>query len=109
MWLVCVQVLNDRSDWELRLAFFQNLVGVASFVGRDSLEHFILPCIAQVRAQAQARPLPDIPKRTEANCTTPPLPRAPGFVMPRTLFLPVDTSCVCTRVDNSMYVVPSTW
>ena len=42
-----ITVLNDRSDWELRLAFFQSLVGVAAFVGRESLEHFILPCIAQ--------------------------------------------------------------
>jgi hypothetical protein len=38
------------SDWELRGAFFENrcIVGVASLVGRDSLERFILPCIAQV-------------------------------------------------------------
>ncbi|KAJ1487266.1 hypothetical protein T484DRAFT_1787214, partial [Baffinella frigidus] len=42
-----ITVLNDRSDWELRAAFFDNLAGVATFVGRDSLQHFILPCIIQ--------------------------------------------------------------
>lgn len=42
-----ITVLNDRSDWELRAAFFDNLAAVATFVGRDSLQHFILPCIVQ--------------------------------------------------------------
>jgi len=42
-----ITVLNDRGDWELRAAFFDNLVGVATFVGRESLQHFILPCIEQ--------------------------------------------------------------
>jgi phosphoinositide-3-kinase regulatory subunit 4 len=36
-----------RHDWELRCAFFNNIVGVSAFVGMDSLEHYILPCILQ--------------------------------------------------------------
>ena len=36
-----------RTD-QVRAAFFENLVGVASFVGREPLQHFILPCILQV-------------------------------------------------------------
>lgn len=32
---------------QLRAAFFEHLVGVSSFVGRESLQHFILPCILQ--------------------------------------------------------------
>ena len=42
-----ITVLNHRGDWQLRAAFFQHLVGVASFVGRESLKLFILPCILQ--------------------------------------------------------------
>jgi hypothetical protein len=41
-----ITFLNDH-DWRLRESFFHNLVGVASFVGRHSLETFILPCIQQ--------------------------------------------------------------
>lgn len=40
-----ITFLNDRHDWALRCAFFHNIVGVSAFVGMDSLEHFILPCI----------------------------------------------------------------
>lgn len=42
-----ITFLNDRHDWELRCAFFQNIVGVSAFVGMDSLQLFILPCILQ--------------------------------------------------------------
>lgn len=42
-----ITFLNDRHDWELRCAFLNNIVGVSSFVGMDSLEHFILPCLLQ--------------------------------------------------------------
>ena len=42
-----ITVLNHRGDWQLRAAFFENLVGIASYVGRESLQHFILPCILQ--------------------------------------------------------------
>lgn len=41
-----ITFLNDR-DWLLRCAFFHNIVGVSAFVGRSSLELFILPCITQ--------------------------------------------------------------
>ena len=38
--------LNDR-DWMLKCAFFQTIVGVATFVGGSSLEDFILPLMLQ--------------------------------------------------------------
>jgi len=38
--------LNDR-DWRLKCAFFQTIVGVATFVGGTSLEEFILPLMIQ--------------------------------------------------------------
>lgn len=38
--------LND-SDWHLRHAFFESIVGVAAFVGSSSLEAFILPLMTQ--------------------------------------------------------------
>lgn len=38
--------LNDR-DWILKCAFFQTIVGVATFVGGTSLEEFILPLMIQ--------------------------------------------------------------
>jgi phosphoinositide-3-kinase regulatory subunit 4 len=42
-----ISYLNARHDWELRCAFFSNIVGISAFVGMDSLERFILPCIIQ--------------------------------------------------------------
>ena len=38
--------LNDR-DWILKCAFFQTVVGVATFVGGTGLEDFILPLMVQ--------------------------------------------------------------
>ncbi|KAE9965948.1 hypothetical protein EG328_009293 [Venturia inaequalis] len=38
--------LNDR-DWELKCAFFETIVGVATYVGGPSLEEFILPLMVQ--------------------------------------------------------------
>lgn len=38
--------LNDK-DWILKCAFFQTIVGVATFVGGTSLEEFILPLMIQ--------------------------------------------------------------
>ena len=38
--------LNDK-DWMLKCAFFQTIVGVATFVGGPSLEEFILPLMFQ--------------------------------------------------------------
>lgn len=38
--------LNDK-DWILKCAFFQTIVGVATFVGGNSLEEFILPLMIQ--------------------------------------------------------------
>jgi phosphoinositide-3-kinase regulatory subunit 4 len=33
----------NQPDWQLRAAFFRNIVGVSAFVGASSLETFILP------------------------------------------------------------------
>ena len=41
-----ISFLNDP-DWRLREAVFKHMVGLASYVGRHSLEAFILPCIQQ--------------------------------------------------------------
>ncbi|OAA68394.1 protein kinase [Niveomyces insectorum RCEF 264] len=38
--------LNDR-DWTLKCAFFETIVGVATFLGSVSLEEFILPLMIQ--------------------------------------------------------------
>lgn len=38
--------LNDR-DWQLKCAFFETIVGVATFLGGISLEEFILPLMVQ--------------------------------------------------------------
>ncbi|KAI9728150.1 MAG: Serine/threonine-protein kinase [Chrysothrix sp. TS-e1954] len=38
--------LNDR-DWRLKCAFFETIVGVATYVGSNSLEEFILPLMVQ--------------------------------------------------------------
>lgn len=39
-----ISVLNDR-DWELRAAFFENIVGVSVFVGKVAFQNCVLPCI----------------------------------------------------------------
>ena len=44
-----ITFLNDR-DTTLRIAFFEEIFGVCAFVGRASLQAFVLPCILQVRA-----------------------------------------------------------
>ena len=41
-----ITVLNDR-DWQLRAAFFEIIVGVCVFVGRESFQTFVLPCIEE--------------------------------------------------------------
>ncbi|GLE05701.1 hypothetical protein PINS_up014747 [Pythium insidiosum] len=41
-----ITFLNDR-DWELRGAFFEHITGVCAFVGRVTVELYILPCIEQ--------------------------------------------------------------
>ena len=41
-----VTFLNEN-DWELRSAFFQHVVGLCEFVGGQSLECFVYPCILQ--------------------------------------------------------------
>jgi phosphoinositide-3-kinase regulatory subunit 4 len=38
--------LNDR-DWQLKCAFFETIVGVATYVGGASLEEFVLPLMVQ--------------------------------------------------------------
>eukprot|EP01132_Coremiostelium_polycephalum_P010002 gene10002-12267_t len=39
-----ITFLNDK-DWQLRCAFFENIVAVCTVVGAGSLESFIYPCI----------------------------------------------------------------
>lgn len=47
-----ITFLNDR-DWELRGAFFDYICGVCSFVGRVTVELYILPCIEQALFDVQ--------------------------------------------------------
>ncbi|TYZ60520.1 hypothetical protein PybrP1_009298 [[Pythium] brassicae (nom. inval.)] len=47
-----ITFLNDR-DWELRGAFFDYIVGLCSFVGRVTVELYILPCIEQALFDVQ--------------------------------------------------------
>ena len=49
-----ITFLNDR-DASLRAAFFDCIMGVCAFVGRASLQAFVLPCILQVRALPRTR------------------------------------------------------
>lgn len=44
--------LNDR-DWQLKCAFFDTIVGVATFLGGVSLEEFILPLMVQALTDAE--------------------------------------------------------
>ncbi|EQK99966.1 phosphoinositide 3-kinase regulatory subunit 4 [Ophiocordyceps sinensis CO18] len=44
--------LNDR-DWTLKCAFFDTVVGIATFIGSTSLEEFMLPLMAQALADAE--------------------------------------------------------
>jgi phosphoinositide-3-kinase regulatory subunit 4 len=37
--------LNDRKDWQLRAALFENLPSVCHIIGRAATEHFVLPCL----------------------------------------------------------------
>lgn len=47
-----ITFLNDR-DWELRGAFFEHITGVGAFVGRVTVELYILPCIEQALFDVQ--------------------------------------------------------
>ncbi|DBA05165.1 TPA: hypothetical protein N0F65_005015 [Lagenidium giganteum] len=47
-----ITFLNDR-DWELRGSFFDHIVGLCSFVGRVTVELYILPCIEQALIDVQ--------------------------------------------------------
>eukprot|EP00727_Mastigamoeba_balamuthi_P002364 m51a1_g12124 hypothetical protein (1463) ;mRNA; f:75-5247 len=47
-----ITFLNDK-DWRLRASVFHNIVGIAAFVGRHSLESFILPCIQQALSETE--------------------------------------------------------
>lgn len=38
--------LNDR-DWQLRLAFFDGIVGVGAFIGIRAIEEYVLPLMLQ--------------------------------------------------------------
>ena len=41
-----ITVLNDR-DWQLRVCFFDHIVGVSAFVGRIAFTNYVLPCVEQ--------------------------------------------------------------
>jgi phosphoinositide-3-kinase regulatory subunit 4 len=40
-----VTFLNDRKDWHLRAALFQNLTPICQKIGRAGTEEFVLPCL----------------------------------------------------------------
>ena len=40
-----VTFLNDRKDWQLRAALFENLTPVCQKIGRAATEEFVLPCL----------------------------------------------------------------
>lgn len=43
-----ITVLNEREeDWQLRAAFFEHIVGVSVFVGKDIFNSFILPLFVE--------------------------------------------------------------
>lgn len=44
--------LNDR-DWTLKCAFFDTIVGIATFIGSTSLEEFMLPLMIQALADKE--------------------------------------------------------
>ncbi|TIB65191.1 hypothetical protein E3P78_00691 [Wallemia ichthyophaga] len=44
--------LNDR-DWELRSAFFDSVVGIATCIGGKSVEEYILPLVIQALSDAE--------------------------------------------------------
>ncbi|KAG5914265.1 hypothetical protein E4U42_000578, partial [Claviceps africana] len=44
--------LNDR-DWMLKCAFFDTIVGIATFLGSTSLEEFMLPLMLQALADSE--------------------------------------------------------
>ena len=44
-----ITFLNDKQDWQLRGAFFDSIVGVAAYVGWQSLV-MLRPLLEQVRA-----------------------------------------------------------
>lgn len=43
-----ITFLNDKQDWQLRGAFFDSIVGVAAYVGWQSLV-MLRPLLEQVR------------------------------------------------------------
>ncbi|KNC97679.1 VPS15 protein kinase [Spizellomyces punctatus DAOM BR117] len=47
-----ITYLND-TDWQLRSAFFESIVGVGTFVGGRSLEEYILPLMVQALTDAE--------------------------------------------------------
>jgi WD40 repeat protein len=49
---LAITVLNDK-DWQLRSTFFENIIGVGIFVGKVTLQDFILPCIEEGLSDAE--------------------------------------------------------
>ena len=49
-----ITFLNDKQDWHLRAAFFDSIVGVASYVGWQSLA-MLKPLLQQVGIGTQGR------------------------------------------------------
>ena len=65
--IITHEILNGHGPWELRAAFFHNIVGVSAFVGIDDLEKYILPCIEH----ALSGMIITLPKQSQANTHTP--------------------------------------
>ena len=64
--IITHEILNGNGPWELRAAFFHNIVGVSAFVGIDDLEKYILPCIEH----ALSGMIITLPQQSQANTHT---------------------------------------
>ena len=60
-----ITFLNDR-EASLRVAFFESIAGVCAFVGRASLQAFVLPCILQAAPRPRPAATPEPSCRLDA-------------------------------------------
>lgn len=60
-----ITFLNDR-DTSLRVAFFESIAGVCAFVGKVSLQAFVLPCILQGGLYDVEEVIPSAPLRSSS-------------------------------------------
>ena len=49
--------LNDRRDWQLRAALFEDMPSVCYIIGRAASEHFVLPCLETALVDSEDRVL----------------------------------------------------